>query len=271
MPGEATALLTTDTTNPLVMPPVGTITIPVPAPTAPAPRTFTQEEVNAFRTQERDKLYGRLSEQTDSLKTMQEELAALKAEREREAGARAAAEAKAEAEAEAAAKTKAEAEMSAKEYAKQETGRLQEELAAMRREREEQLALFEKERAFAELRQYTQAQVNAHRDQIAPELLDLVTGDSREQVDASIALLVNKSSAIVESLAAAQAQARQASLRGVSPTGRPTSNGPLDNEPGTRTLTPQNIREMSMADYAANRQQLLAAASNHVRTNGLYG
>jgi hypothetical protein len=243
------------------------VTIPVPQPPPDAlaqRRTFTEEEVAKFRQDERDKLYGQMTKQSESLTQMQERLAAIEAEK----AAQADAAAKAQADADAAAKAKAEAEMSAKDYVRTETARLEAQLAEERRQREEQLALFEKERSFTALREYTQQQVAAHRDQIAPELLDLVTGGTQAEIDASISLLVNKSSAIVESIAAAQAQARQASLRGVSATGRPNI-GPLDTDPSSRTLTPQQIRDMSPAEYAANRQQLLAAASNQYRSGAL--
>lgn len=246
-----------------------TITIPVPQPpppAAPTGRMFDEAALTKARQDERDKLYGRLTEQSETLNALQAKMAAI----EEKARADAEAVAKAQADAQAAAKARDEAEMSAKDFVKQESERWQTQLAELERQRAEERALFEKERAFSELQQYTQAQIAANRENIAPELLDLVTGNSREEIDASIARLAEKSSAIVSSLAAAQAQARQANLRGVSPTGRPNI-GPLDTDPATRTLTPQDISQMSMADYAAHRQQLLAAASNQARNGGLYG
>lgn len=246
----------------------GSITIPaVQVPTPPPPaKLFDESALNKARQDERDKLYGRLNEQSETLSTLQSKLAAMEEERRAEAEA----VAKAKQDAEAARKAREEAEMSAKDFVKAESERWAAQLEAMERQRAEERAIFEKERAFNELRQYTQAQVEANREKIAPELLDMVTGNSREEIDASIERLTAKSAAIVEALTAAAAQARQANLRGVSPTGRPNI-GPLDTDPATRTLSPQDISAMSMDEYSAYRQQLLAAASNHVRTTGLYG
>lgn len=247
---------------------LGTITIPVPPPQAPAERTFTASEVEAFRAQERDKLHGRLTQQGDTLKTVQDELAALKAEREREAAAAEAARAQVEAEAAAAARAAEEAELSAKELLKQESARWEQQFAEMQQQQETERALWEKDREVSELRTYAQAQVAAHQDDIAPELLDLIGGNSREEIDASIVRMTEKTSAILEGIAGAQVP--RPALRGTAPTGRPNI-GPLDNNSTQRTLTPQQIRDMSPAEFAANRSALLAAASNHVRSNGLYG
>lgn len=245
-------------------------TLTIPAPTASAPRMFDEQALNKARQDERDKLYGRLNEQSETLNAMQAKLAALEEARAAEQEAIAKTKADAEAQAAAALKAQAEAEMSAKDFAREQTEALRRQLEEIESRAAQERALFEKDRAFSELQQYTQAQVAAHQGEIAPELLDLVGGNTKEEVDASIALLASKSSAIAQTVAERSAQARQANLRGVSPTGRPNI-GPLDTDPANRTLTAKDITEMPMADYAANRQQLLAAASNHVRTNGLYG
>jgi len=268
----ATAVPATTTANIATAPSwTGTITAPntitIPgaaAPSAAQVRMFDEAALNKARQDERDKLYGRLNEQSETLSTMQAKLAAIEAERQAEQ------EAIAQAQAEAARKAKEEAEMSAKDFAREQTEALRRQIEEMEQRAAQERALFEKDRAFTELQQYTRAQVDAHRDQIAPELLDLVSGNTREEIDASIALLATKSSAIAQTVAERSAQARQASLRGVSVTGRPNI-GPLDTDPANRSLSPKDITEMSMAEYAANRQHLLAAASNHVHTNGLYG
>lgn len=250
--------------------PAGTITIPVPVPTPPpsadpSGRMFTEAALQKARQDERDKLYGRMNEQSETINSIQAKLAAMESERQAEAEA----VAKAKADAEAAQKAREEAEMSAKDYVRAESERWQAQLAQMEQQRLEERALFDKERQFNELRAYTQAKVDEAREAIAPELLDLVTGNTREEIDASIEMLTAKSTAIVEAISGAQAQARQASLRGVNPTGRPNI-GPMDADPAQRQLTPKDISEMSMQEYATHRQQLLAAASNQVRQGGLY-
>lgn len=250
-------------------PPAGTITIPAPqAPPPTTERTFTAEDIENARRQERDKLYGRMTEQGEELKTFKQKFEAMEAERQREAEAAAAAKAQADKEAAEAARVAAEAEMSAKDMIKQERDRWEREFAQMREQQEQERALFEKDRAFNELRAYAQAQATANQDDIAPELLDLIGGNSREEIDASVTRMKEKTSAILQGITEAQAQ--RPALRGTAPTGRPNI-GPLDNTSTQRTLTPQQIRDMPFAEYAANREALLAAASNQVRSNGLYG
>jgi hypothetical protein len=227
---------------------------------------FSAEEVEGFRRQERDKLYGQLSKQTETLNQLQGQMATIEAERK----AAAEASAKAQAEAEAAAKAEAEAKMSATELVTAREADFNRRWAEMQAQQEQERAIWAKEREFAELRDYAQQQVAANREHIVPELLDLVTGSTRQEIDASIETLKTKTTAILQGISGAQAQAAQASPRGVSVTGRPDVDL-LNANSGTRNLSPQDIANMSPAEYAQNRQQLLAASSNHVRTRGLYG
>ena len=245
----------------------GEITIPVapPAPTQAAPQTFTAEDIAAARQQEKDKLYKRLETNQGTLDQMQSQLAVLTAERE--AAEKARAEAAAAADAERVART--QAEMDAKSYAETKIGEFEQRMASMQAEREQERALLAREREYSELQSYRAEQMQTAGQQIAPELIDLVSGNSREEIDASVSLLTARTQAIVESIQTAQAAATPP--RGVAPTGRPNVDPLNPQGPGTKTYSAQDLKGMSMGEYIANRQQLLGALSDQVRRNGLYG
>jgi chromosome segregation ATPase len=233
---------------------------PVAATPDPEPR-FTAEDIARVRAEEKDKLYTRMTKQEEAQKALQDELAALRGERE----AKAKAEADALAAAEAADKAKAEAEMSAKKLLEQRTSEWETRFAALEAERATERELFLKEQEFARVREYTNQRLAAERDNIAPELLDLVGGNTNAEVDASIDMLKAKSAAIVESIQAAQTAARS-QMRGVSPNA--SALGPLDDSTGYRELSANDIKGMSMAEYAKYRSHLIGSAGSN---RGLYG
>lgn len=238
---------------------------PQPQP-SPNGRTFTEEQMNLARQQEKEKLYNRLTEHAAEAAAAKAELETLRAERQAQLDATE----RQRQEAESAQQRQAEQELSAKELLDIRTRELTEQLAQINRERAEERALFDREREFNELREYAQSQIRAHGDDIAPELLDLINGNSFEEIDESIALMKAKSASIVSSMFAAQESAMAAQPRGVAPTGRP-DYGLMENSPGTRSYSPQDIKNMSIAEYARVRSQLLEAANTQVRTRGLYG
>lgn len=225
---------------------------------------FTAEQLEAARRQEKDKLYGRLESSDAERKALLEELATLRKEREE----RTAAETRQREEAEAAAKAKKESEMSAKALLEQRTQEWETRFAEIQAEREREREALAKEAEFNRLRAYTQERLAAERNNIAPELIDLVSGNSQEEIDASIDVLKNKTSAILESVQQAQTSNR-AQMRGVSTAGF-TSQGPTDNDSGYRQLSAADIKNMSMAEYAKYREQLLGAASDSYRGRGLF-
>lgn len=226
---------------------------------------FTAEQIQAARREEKDKLYGRLQEADAERKALLAELEAFRTEREN----RQAAEAKAREEAEAEAKAKREAEMSAKSLLEQRTQEWEERWAQAEAERQREREIAQREIEYNRLRAYIQEKVTTERDNIAPELLDLVTGNTQEEVDASINLLKDKTAAILANVQSAQ-QARRSQMRGVG-TGGYTTQGPMDNESGTRNLSAADIKNMSMQEYAKYRDQLLGAASDSYRQRGLFG
>ena len=224
---------------------------------APATTKFyTDEDLSKVRTQEKDKLYP----QIDSLKS---ELAELKRQREEELAAK-----KLEEEARLAEeRVKAEADMDVRDLLKQKEGEWQEQLERERQERERAFALWEREKNYAELANFKQQTLEVERENIIPELLDLVSGETPEEVAASIEGLKERSARILESAQAAMQNARR-EMKGTSITTPPT--GPLDINSEQRNLTAQEIAAMPMNEYAQYRQRLLSDKARG-RGQGLFG
>jgi hypothetical protein len=94
------------------------------------------------------------------------------------------------------------------------------------------------------------------------ELIDLIAGNSEEEVENSIAVLRTRSNAIIESIQQATAQ-QQGRLRGVPPTAPPV--GPMENQTEYQTLTAEDIRNMPMEQYAKMRDRLMNASPRRGR------
>ena len=224
---------------------------------------FTADDLAKAREQEKAKLYPQMEK-------MKEELSALKKKAEEDAARNAEKEAKrAEKEAEKLAKQKAkeEEELSLKELLAKKEQEFQSQLENERLEREKAFAILERERQFAEVMQYRQARLEQERDNIIPELIDLIEGDSKDAIEQSINTLKEKSARILESAQSAMQSARQqmAGPRITAP-----ASGPLDNDSEQRSFTPDSIRDMSLADYAKQRAKLLGSAASN-RGQGLFG
>jgi DNA repair exonuclease SbcCD ATPase subunit len=226
-------------------------------------RTFTAEDLERARAQEKEKLYPRLSQ-------MEEELERLRKEREERVAAEKAAEEarrKEAEEADARRKAEAEEEMSAKELLRQKEAEWQAQLEQERKDREAALALLQREQEYQALQEQRQQILAREQDNIVPELLDLISGNSAEELEASAAALRERSARIMESMAQATQQTRQ-NMPGTRIT--VPAAGPLDNDPDYVSNNPTDIQNMSMADYAKNRQKLLGSASTN-RGQGLFG
>lgn len=224
---------------------------------------YTAEDLSKARAQEKEKLYPQLEKLKEEVTLLRQR------EQEREAEAAARKEERKKREAELAQKKKAEEEqeLSAKELLARKEAELQEQIESERAERERAFALLEQERKFQSLQNYRSQRMEEERDNIIPELLTLVQGNSEDEIEQSISELKNKSAAIFESVAQANQQARKemAGSRITSP-----ASGPLDNDSEQRTYSPDDISEMSLADYAKNRAKLLGNASNN-SGQGLFG
>lgn len=221
-----------------------------------SPKGYTEDDLRKVREQEKSKLYP----QIDSLK---DELSALKREKEE----REAAEAAARAEADAEAKRRAEEEMDVRELLRQKEEALTKQLEDERSEREKAFALLAREREFAELTEYRNGRLEEERDNIIPELIDLITGNNPEEIEASIAGLKDRSARILDSAQAAMQSARR-EMTGSRVTAPPA--GPMDTNTEQNQLTAEQIAAMSVTEYAKYRQKLLGQAAT-ARGKGLFG
>ena len=226
-------------------------------------KVFTEDEVQKIRQQEKDKLYGRLEESQTRLKTMEEQLSLLSKERE---DAIKQAEDRTKAESELIRQRELE-EMSAKDLLlrkedefnariNQAEREWSEKFQNLEQDRQAQAALLDKERALQALESYRQRRLNEEQEFIIPELLDLVTGSSEDDIENSIAILRARSGAIIESIQQAS-QSQMPRLKGAPVTAPPT--GPLENNTEYQTMTAEDIRNMPMDQYAKMRERLLQA------------
>jgi len=232
-------------------------------------KLFTEDEVESIRKQEKDKLYKRIEEADTRVKSMEEQLASIAEEREKaqkEAEERAAKEAELIRERET-------AELSAKELLLKREDEFNAKLAQIEgdyksrfeeieRQREHQSALLEQERRFQEVNSYRQRRVAEEQETIIPELIDLVSGASEDEIENSIAVLRERSNAIIESIQQATAQ-QQGRLRGAPVTAPPV--GPMETQTEYQTLTAEDIRNMPMEQYAKMRDRLMNAAPRRGR------
>lgn len=225
------------------------------------------EKIQKARAQEKAKLYPQMEK-------LQEELATLRqkeAEREAKEAERKAARQAREAEAAAERKKQEEAELEVRDLLTKKEQEWAAKLEAERIEREKAFALLEQERRFQELQQYRLGRIEAERDNIAPELIDLVKGNDENEIEASIADLKTRTTKIFENVAVASQNATlQARKEMVGTKITMPASGPLDNDSDSRSYSPDSIASMSMAEYAKNRSKLLGSAGNN-RGQGLFG
>lgn len=228
---------------------------PTSEPT-PSSKTYSEEDLARVRAQEKDKLYPQLEKYKNELeqlrKEREEELAAKAAEKEaRDAEERA----------------RAEQDMDVRDLVKQKEQEFKEQLERERQERERAFALLDREKAFAELRDFKAQVLESERDNIIPELLDLVDGSTPEEITQSIEGLKERSARILESAQAAMQSARR-DMKGTSVTTPPA--GPLDINSEQRNFTADEIAAMPMNEYAKYRQRLLSDRAQG-RSQGLFG
>ena len=234
-----------------------------PEVSEPVAKVFTADDLAKAREQEKAKVYPKMekmAEELAALKKQAEEVSAKEADREAKRAAK-------EAEKTAKAKQKEEEELSVKELLSKKEQEFQSQLDAERLERERAFALLEKERQFTELMNYRQTRLEQERDAIVPELIDLIQGNSKDEIEQSIAMLKEKSSSI---LASAQAAMQSAKQQMVGARVTAPASGPLDNDSEQTSYSPDSLRDMSMADYAKQRAKLLGNAASN-RGQGLFG
>lgn len=244
------------------------ITIPVESDQAPVPQAtqeenyFSADDVQKIRQQEKDKMYKRLEDADRRTKALEEQLTVISQEREK---AIKEAEERAKAEADIMRQREME-ELSAKELlAKREDefnqriNQVEEEWRGrfdqLEQERQAQEALLEKERYAQQLESYRQRKLAEEQETIIPELRDLISGNTPEEIDNSIAVLRERSSAIIESIQQASQPTR---VKGAPVTAPPV--GPMDTQEEYQTLSAEDIRNMPMDQYMKMRERLLSAS-----------
>lgn len=246
-----------------------TIVVTPPPPAAPVSRVYTQAELDAererVRQEEKTKLYADRQAEKDRLAAFEAQVNELTSTRQAEI---AAAEQKAREEAQAEAEARW-AEMDSSAKVEEVRNEFENRFKTLQAQQDAERAMFDKEREFAALGEYTRTVVqNAlTNNELAPELADLVSGNNQAEIDASLEQMKAKSSQIAESIAGITQQARS-QQRGVSPTGY-TATGPMEINPGQRTLTPEDIAAMPMSEYAKLRPQLVRGSSTENR--GMFG
>jgi hypothetical protein len=243
---------------------------PVAAPTgvdAPAATTantakfYTDEDLARVRSQEKDKLY-------PQIENLKEQLDSIKREREDELAAKAAEKEALEAQFAEEAKRKQEEELELRDLLKVKETEWTEQLERERHERERAFALLEREKTFAEIQSYRNQRVNEESENILPELIELISGETVDEIEFSIQGLKAKSSSIMDNVQ----QATQAARRDMTGTRvtTPPNAGPLDIETGNRQFTAEDINNMSLSDYAKYRSQLLSPKAQG-NTKGFFG
>lgn len=226
------------------------------------------------RTEERDKLYGKIRQGDERYKEMEAEVARLQqAEQKRVKD-----EEKRQAEIERAKQKAAEAELSAKELLEQRQKEWEAQreadrqaqataLEELRQAQATQQAFFERQRELDALQIYIRDAVAAASNEIAPELMIYIDGDTKEAVDASIQRAKDTTASILENMRQAQV-AQRAGMPGVSPSGGATALTPgIDT--GDKQLTAEDIKNMPMDQFRALREKM--GMPNGLGGRGIFG
>ena len=229
---------------------------------APVSGQFSADDISRARTQEKEKLYPQLEKLKDEVTLLRQR----EQEREAKEAERKAARAARDAELAKKKKDEEEAELELRELFNRKEQEFQAQIEQERLAREQAFALLDQERKFQALQQYRQGRIEQERDNIIPELVDLVQGNDENEIEASISDLKNRSAKLLESVAAASQNARKdmVGTRITSP-----ASGPLDNDSAQASFSPESIANMSQAEYAKHRAKLLGSASNN-RGQGLF-
>lgn len=207
---------------------------------------FTAEDIEKARQQEKEKLYPRIEEMNEQLKALRAEREAEQAERQRLAD-----------EAAEATRLQEESQMEVRDLLARREAEFQAQINDLNARYDTDRAIFERERSLTQAREYRLQRIEQESEYILPELRDLVMGDTPQDVDASIEEMKLRSQTIIDNM---QAVMQPAPFRGAAMASVPPV-GPLEQVPDQVSLTPDDIRNMSMDDYKKYREQLLRATS----------
>ena len=210
---------------------------------------WTDEDIEAARTQEKDKLYGRITDVQAQLQALQQEREQERADRERLAQ-----------EAEDARKAREEQELGVRELLEKRDAEFRKELEERDRRYEADRQIYEKERQLAEAEIYRRDRIEQEANDILPDLRDFVTGNSPEEIDRSIEMIKQRSAMILHNIVAAEPPPVPFQPRGAAPTVPPV--GPLEQQSSQLNLNdPRVLADMDMDTYKKLRPQLLQAAN----------
>lgn len=219
------------------------------------PKMFTQADLDKAREQEKSKVYRRLE-------TMQETVSRL----ENEAKDRQKIEDDARKAAEAAAEAERRNQLSVQELLAEREAQWQAQQQELRQEIEAERALRIREQEYSDLMDARNQIVAQYSDRVAPELLDLIGGASVEEIQQSADDMAARTERIMTQAADAMQTARQQ-----MPTARVTAPASGDNAGANRQFTPEEIRGMSVSEYAKHRASLLGRGADGTKNRGLFG
>lgn len=262
---------------------------PLVLPTGPV---FTAEDMARARTEEKDKLYGRLESTNQELAALRDQIGSLTAAEQRREAQLVEEQQRLEAEARAAEEKELDAksliqrkEQEWQQQLQQTTQTWEQKFAEEQQRREAAEALQQREREYNDLKDYAQAQVQANAEKIAPELLPWITGNSKEEIDAAIVRAVETTDQITAQFQQAmqvqppqdpnmvQSQVPGQPVVPAPPAlpGTRVTGGPVNQDPGAQyqQLTAEDIKNMPMDKYAQLRGQMGIGGQGQNR--GLYG
>jgi hypothetical protein len=203
-------------------------------------KSYTEEDLKRVREQEKGKLY-------DTIESLKGEVNLLAKDREE----RLAEADRLRKEAEDDARKKAESEMDTRELLSLKEKEWTAQLEEVKNENARSLALVERERQYAALTEFRNRRVQEEQDNIIPELVDLISGNTPDEIEQSITSLRDRSSKILDSAS----QALQSTRREMTGT-RPTLPPTMENNSDQQQFSAEQISAMSVSEYAKVRDRL---------------
>jgi hypothetical protein len=249
------------------------VTIQMPPQVTPPSNVLTPElqalfdaERERVRKEEKDKLYETMEQQRLQGEAQAAQLATLTQEREERLQVEAAAQAQAAQEEEA----RRQAEMTAlermQEIERNADARLRETEEALERER----ILRQREMELSSIMQYRAGRLAEESENIMPQFVDFVRGNTQEEIESSIADVKTRTAAIVAEVQQTQVSNRQQLTMPVS--GAPmVTQETLVGADQQVTYSNEDLRNMTNEEYAQIRPQLQGAVSRAVAERGIYG
>lgn len=236
--------------------PTTNVNVTSTSPLTPVPQGFTEEDLNRVRETEKNKLYPQIESLKGELETFKKEKAAKEAE-----------EALVALQLSVAARKREEEDMDLRTLIDSREKEWEARLDVERKEREAAFALVAREKEYSTLTEHRNRRTTEERDNIMPELLDLITGNSTDEIEQSIAGLRDKTTRILESVKSATQNTRKemAGTRVTIP-----GEGPLENNLENQSFTAEDIAAMSQTEYAKHRSRLLGTAATS-GGKGLFG